>query len=144
MARVFSRLNRENLRTLSVAIIAAGLVLLGPVATLSAQEETPPDDVAEEEKDSKKEQKIGKGSNFIPLPIFVTEPAIDYGLGAALGYFHPRKDEVEDPSAAPALTTGKPPTEGIEKERRRPPTISGIAAAYTEKGTWAAGFGHAW
>lgn len=142
MARIFSSLSRENLRTLVVAMIATGLVLIGPVGTLGAQEATSPDEVAEEEQDPKKEKKTGKGSNFIPLPIFITEPAIGSGLGAALGYFHPRKEEVEDPTLTPAFTTGTPPTEGTENEKKRPPTISGVAAAYTDNGTWAVGLGH--
>ena len=141
MTRVFPSLNVKWQRVLVVAMIATGLVLIGPVGTLGAQEGTPPDDVAEEERDSKKEKKKGKFSNFIPLPIFITEPAVGYGFGAALGYFHPRKGE-ETASISPAFTTGTSPAQGTDKIKKRPPTISGVAAAYTDKGTWAVGVGH--
>jgi len=142
VSRVFPSLNMTWQRVPVVAMIATALLLTVQVDSVSAQEPPPPENVAEEEQDSSKKRKKGTFSNFIPLPIFITEPAIGYGLGAALGYFHPRKDEVEDPTLAPAFTTGTPPTEATEKEKKRPPTISGIAAAYTDEGTWAVGVGH--
>jgi len=91
------------------------------------------------EKESAKEK---KGPNFIPIPIFITEPAIGYGLGAALGYFHKKRDEADAPkgSLAPALTADSGSKAG--RRQKEPPTISGIAAAYTEKGTWGVGVGH--
>ena len=141
MARVALSISRKPVRVLVIAIIAMGLALAGPVDPLGAQEETPAVGAVEEEKEPK-EKKQGKGSSFIPLPIFITEPAIGYGFGAALGYFHNRESEAEDPTLTPAITTGTPPTQGTEKEKKRPPTISGIAAAYTDKGTWAVGVGH--
>ena len=109
-----------------------------------AQEPTTSGDAVDGEEEAKKEKKKGKGSSFIPIPIFVTEPAIGYGLGVALGYFHPMKDEPEPEatSISPAFTTGTSPAQGTDIEKKRPPTISGIAAAYTEKGTWGVGVGH--
>jgi hypothetical protein len=83
-----------------------------------------------------------KGPSFIPIPIFVTEPAIGYGLGAALGYFHPKKNGGVETKAslAPALTAETTAKAGTQQ--KVPPTISGIAAAYTDKGTWGAGLAH--
>ncbi|MFC2144395.1 hypothetical protein ACFLQM_01775 [Acidobacteriota bacterium] len=80
-----------------------------------------------------------KGMSFIPVPIFITEPAIGYGFGAAVGYFHGRKG---DGAAAvtPGLTARN--AEDLAPRKRRPPNISGIAAAYTERGSWGVGVGH--
>jgi len=93
-------------------------------------------------KDSKNEKK--KSLPVIPIPIFVTEPAVGYGFGAAVGYFHPRKNDAEadTDNVVPGFTTGTPLTEGTDKIKKRPPTITGVAAAYTGKGTWAVGVGH--
>jgi hypothetical protein len=95
-----------------------------------------PEKGAEEKTDKK------KGPSFIPVPIFITEPAIGYGLGAALGYFHKKKDEDEPTkdSLAPVLTADSGSKAG--RRQKAPPTISGVAAAYTDKGTWGVGFGH--
>jgi len=30
---------------------------------------------------------------FLPVPIIITEPAVGYGAGVALLFFHPKKDE---------------------------------------------------
>jgi hypothetical protein len=83
-----------------------------------------------------------KKRRIIPIPIFVTEPAIGYGLGAAVAYFHDRKDE-EEPAAgavAPALTAGN--AGESEEGQKRPPDVTGVAATYTDKGTWLVGGGH--
>ena len=85
-----------------------------------------------------------KSFPVIPIPIFVTEPAIGYGFGAAVGYFHKRKGDDRDgsPEVAPAYTTGTPPGSGSDRESKRPPNITGVAAAYTEKESWVVGVGH--
>jgi hypothetical protein len=138
------------------AIIAFGLVVVGPASTLFAQEtdssttsaevekEATTESKKEEKKRKKEEKKKAGGAGIVPIPIFVTEPAIGYGLGAAVGYFHPRKNEAESEpvSISPALTTGTPPDQATEDGQKRPPTITGVAAAYTEKGTWGVGVGH--
>jgi hypothetical protein len=87
-----------------------------------------------------KEEK--KGPSIIPVPIFITEPAIGYGLGGAVGYFHKKKTGADSgaDSLAPALTADSAAKAG--KQQKVPPTVSGFAAAYTEKGTWGLGFGH--
>jgi hypothetical protein len=87
------------------------------------------------------ESKAKKGPSLIPIPIFITEPAIGYGLGAAVGYFHKKKDgSGSSENLAPALTTETAAQVG--KRQKAPPTISGVAAAYTEKGTWGFGGAH--
>jgi len=58
----------------------------------------------------------------IPVPIIITEPAIGYGFGLAGVYFH-----------------GKPEP-GARKGT--PPSVSALAGAATENGTWFVGGGH--
>ena len=74
---------------------------------------------------------------FLPVPIIITEPAVGYGVGAALLFFHPKKNEpyqeqVEQNSQ-----------EASEKNKPSlPPSISGVVGLGTENGTWAAGGFH--
>jgi len=75
---------------------------------------------------------------WLPIPIFITEPAIGYGLGAAVGYFHPEKKKTE---AMPSLQTLDSLGSG-RSGQKPPPTITGVAGGYTDKGTWAAGAAH--
>ncbi|MEL7450573.1 MAG: BamA/TamA family outer membrane protein [Pseudomonadota bacterium] len=82
---------------------------------------------------SKKEGRFGK---ILPVPIFVTEPAIGEGLGAALVYFH------KPPAEKPKLLTAETVTETARRSKP-PPTATGIFAAYTNNGTQGAGIGHA-
>jgi hypothetical protein len=118
---------------LSLAVGIALFLLPGP-APLFAEEPEPP---AGEEGQAKK-----KDRRLVPIPIFVTEPAIGYGLGAAVAYFHKREEDGEggDPSLGPGLTTGT--TNDRRKGQKRPPDTTGVAAAYTDKGTWLVGGGH--
>jgi hypothetical protein len=89
--------------------------------------------------DEDKEEK--KGPSIIPIPIFITEPAVGYGIGAAVGYFHKKKDDDgEGGQLSPALTADTAAKAG--KRQKVPPTISGIAAAGTENGTWGVGIAH--
>ena len=66
----------------------------------------------------------------LPVPLIITEPAVGYGGGLGLIYFH-RKDgagtepAVAEPDHAPA-----------------PPSVSGVFAAATENGTKIGGAGH--
>lgn len=58
---------------------------------------------------------------LLPVPIIITEPAIGYGGGLALAYFHDNLGGGQD---------------GV------PPSISVLGAAGTQNGTWFAGGGH--
>jgi hypothetical protein len=102
------------------------------------------DDVSKKQNKQKKEKPEGeekRGPKFIPVPIFITEPAVGYGLGGALGYFHPKKgQDQEKKRLAPGLTATAVKETG--KRQKTPPTISGIAVAYTENGSWGGGLGH--
>ena len=73
---------------------------------------------------------------FLPVPIIITEPAVGYGGGVALLFFHAKKDEpVED--AKRNLQNG-----AEERKPSLPPSISGVMGLATENGTWAAGGFH--
>ncbi len=58
-------------------------------------------------------------SGFLPVPIIITEPAVGYGLGMALAFFHGPRDG-----------------------NGGPPSVSAVAAGYTESTTWFVGGGH--
>ncbi len=57
---------------------------------------------------------------LLPVPIIITEPAIGYGGGLALVYFH----------------------DSISSRKGSPPSVSAFAGAATENGTWFVGGGH--
>jgi hypothetical protein len=122
------------------ATVATGLIFAVAVPTAYAQTATSDDNGGA----NREGQEQPKSFPFIPIPIFITEPAIGYGFGVAVGYFHTGKDDhASDVSdVAPAYTAGTPPGSGKDRETKRPPTITGIAGAYTDNGTWAAGIGH--
>ena len=87
-------------------------------------------------------QKQGAGSpSFLPIPVIITEPAIGVGLGMALTYFHEKDgDEGQSAELAPALVL-----DGVDdprREKKPPPTVTAVALAYTDNGTWAGGIGH--
>jgi hypothetical protein len=98
------------------------------------------DETPDEDGTKKKKKKKKTKFPVLPIPIFITEPAIGYGLGVAAGYFHPRggnEDGTEEIS--PVITTGAPPGTTLDDESKPPPVITGIAAAYTDKDSWGAG-----
>jgi len=63
---------------------------------------------------------------FLPVPLIITEPAVGYGGGAALLFFH-RNPQQSQTGSRGELT---------------PPSISAVAAAATENGTKLAALGH--
>lgn len=134
-------------RWLTIFTICITMLVWVPVAPVFGQEtvNTGPTGVNDGDMDiddTKKKEK--KSLPVIPIPIFITEPAIGYGFGAAVGYFHKRKGDDRDgnENVAPAYTTGTIPGSGRDKESKRPPTITGVAAAYTDTNTWMVGVGH--
>lgn len=91
--------------------------------------------------DTTEKKKEPGGASFLPIPIFITEPAIGVGLGAALAYFHKTAGDTGDDGSIPsAMTTGTPGKTG--RKKKRPPTISAVAAAYADSGTWGGGILH--
>ncbi len=75
---------------------------------------------------------------FLPVPIIVTEPAVGYGGGAALLFFHQSMDEK---IAELQIDSGDDNVDG-KKTRLLPPSISGLTGAITENDTWAVGGFH--
>ncbi len=118
------KLNRYN-AILAVLILSWA----GSMQSLLAAENDP----AEQSPEPNNEKQSGK---FLPLPIFITEPAIGEGLGAALVYFHKeKKDDGLNATTGRALTrTGK--------RLKSPPTATGIFGAYTNDDTAIVGIGH--
>ena len=57
---------------------------------------------------------------LLPVPIMVTEPAVGYGAGLGLVYFHDKLADLKG----------------------KPPTVSVVAGLATENGTWFLGGGH--
>ncbi len=62
-----------------------------------------------------------KHQGVLPVPMLITEPAIGYGGGLSILYFHKRK---------------------YKYGQRIPPSISGIGGLATENGSWGAAFFH--
>ena len=79
---------------------------------------------------------LAEKKGFIPVPIIITEPAIGYGLGAALVFLH-------DPLAGrvPDEETYNPQSKNTEG-KLTPPSISALFGMYTENDTWMAGGVH--
>jgi hypothetical protein len=68
---------------------------------------------------------LASARGFLPVPIIITEPAVGYGLGLAVAYFHAPKE--------------------LDKEQHPhvgPPSISVGFGAKTENGTYFYGAGH--
>ena len=75
---------------------------------------------------------------FLPIPIFITEPAIGTGLGVALTVFHPvKKGAGELPPATTPSSIAQ-----MDNDKEAPPVVSAAFAAYTDSKTWVAGVGH--
>lgn len=79
---------------------------------------------------------LAEKKGFFPVPIIITEPAVGFGLGAALVFLH-------DPLAGrvPDGETFDPQSKDAEG-RLIPPSISALFGMYTENDTWMAGGGH--
>jgi hypothetical protein len=88
--------------------------------------------LTDEEKQAKAEKaaEVKPRGKWLPIPIFITEPAVGFGLGASLAYFHPTKAGAE------------PADESSSDDQKTPPNITGIAGGYTESDTWAVAIGH--
>lgn len=68
---------------------------------------------------------LASANGFLPVPIIISEPAVGFGLGAAVAYFHAPKE----------LDAEQHPHHG-------PPSISVGFAAKTENGTYGYGAAH--
>jgi len=89
---------------------------------------------AEKEEEEAKDPNRGR---FLPIPVFITEPAIGEGLGLALAYFHRTKDEPQSKTVASPSSIS-----AVSKDHAAPPTVTGVFGAYTTNDTAVAGIGH--
>ncbi len=95
---------------------------------------------ADESEEEAPEKKRSAWRNIVPIPIFITEPAIGEGLGLAVGYFHPLKS---------GATTESPPDFGstgtlneVGNTRKPPATVTGAFVGATNNDTFIGGVGH--
>ena len=95
----------------------------------------------EDEAESRRQKKLDPNRyRILPIPIFITEPAIGTGLGVALALFHPVKGgkaSGDDDRMASLESIGD-----ISESRQAPPVVTGVAGAYTNNDTWFAAIGH--
>lgn len=68
-------------------------------------------------------------TGFFPVPIVISDPAVGYGGGLAVGYFHSSKEK-------------ELPVEDNDEFQTMPPTVSFVAGAFTENDSWLVGGGH--
>ena len=79
---------------------------------------------------------LGTRVGFMPVPIIITEPAVGYGAGAAALFLHdPLVGRTEEGEVFDPLKPG-------QSGRVIPPSVSGVAAAGTQNGTWFLGGMH--
>jgi hypothetical protein len=71
---------------------------------------------------------------FLPVPLIITEPAVGYGGGLAVAYFHDREHSNGD------RTDGA--SESAAAEGGLPPSITAVLGAATENGSWIGGAVH--
>jgi len=76
---------------------------------------------------------LNNATGFMPVPIIITEPAVDAGLGMAALFFHPP----EDYSAEEKVSDGS-----AEMDEFVLPDITAVAAGITGNDSWFVGGGH--
>jgi hypothetical protein len=117
-----------------------GIALLVTLSTASGQESSEQDDDAREERggfwsqfrdaeDGKLDMSqwlIDNTYGFLPVPIIITEPAVENGLGLAAVFFHEPNER----------------REGTDDGKFLLPDVTAAAAAYTGNGSWFVGGGH--
>ena len=72
---------------------------------------------------------LASQTGFFPVPIVISDPAVGYGGGLAIGYYHQRAKEEQQ-------------KEDESNRQELPPTVSFVAGAYTENDSWLAAGGH--
>jgi hypothetical protein len=95
-------------------------------ATASGDDGKPP---PTEDKAKKKKSKDPNRGRFLPIPIFITEPAVGEGFGLALAYFHRKKELPQERKLASPYSIAH-----ASDEQAPPPTVTGILGAVTNNG----------
>jgi hypothetical protein len=129
-------------------VIFVLVCFLFPAYSVAAQDDPVPvdlkgDPVTEEKEDSEEGEKGEKKAGaeryrVLPIPIFITEPAIGEGLGVALALFHPVKGGKQQETRVATMDS----IGDFPGERQAPPVVTALAGAYTNNDTWFAGVGH--
>ncbi|BBO74834.1 hypothetical protein DSCW_22510 [Desulfosarcina widdelii] len=141
--------HRWHRQTVVYRLLVIGLLLLLRTVALAADaapsgaEKTLPVSSQTESQGSKAPDagdKSRSSGKWLPLPIFLTEPAFGYGLGMALCYIHPHKEGVET-EAMPSMHTPQSVASGRQGQKA-PPDITGVAGGYTDNDTWFGAVGH--
>lgn len=125
----------------ALCLLTISFCIIYPAFAGAAGSEAPVEEKGEAVPKKKYRLSTKSGGRLLPIPIFLTEPAFGYGLGAALGYIHPTKDDSETQEEPSLHTLGSVTAE--RSGQKPPPTITGIAGGYTSKDTWAVAVGHA-
>ena len=115
-------------------LIVVSMLLLGITSPLAAS--GPSGKEKKDEVEEKEQPKLG-GYKILPVPIFITEPAIGQGFGVTLALFHPVKA-----GSVPRAATPKSIGQMGKDHQEAPPVITGILGAYTNNETRAYGIGH--
>lgn len=68
-------------------------------------------------------------TGFLPIPILISDPAVGYGGGLGLAFFHDSKDELQEEVGEDGMLS-------------LPPSVSFLVGAGTENGSWLAAGGH--
>ena len=68
-------------------------------------------------------------TGFLPIPILISDPAVGYGGGLGLAFFHDSKDELQEEVGEDGILS-------------LPPSVSFLVGAGTENGSWLAAGGH--
>ena len=94
------------------------------------------DALVTEDKASKKKPKDPNRGRLLPIPIFITEPAVGEGFGLAVAYFHRSKETPNESLASPYSIAN------ASKEQAATPTVTGVFAARTNNETSVVAVGH--
>jgi hypothetical protein len=74
-------------------------------------------------------QYLAGKTGFLPIPIIISDPAVGYGGGLGLAFFHESKDEEQKTMADEGMLS-------------LPPSVSFLLGAATQNGSWLGGGGH--
>jgi len=127
-----------NTKKLTILFILISLMMLIPIGIVYGEDKGTTVEPESGTTEAGKTKILG--GKWLPVPIFLTEPAFGYGLGVGVGYFHPRKDDSKTAPVSPIQDSDT--AFSGRSTKKPPPTITGVAGGYTDKGTWFAGVGH--
>ena len=136
---IFRFLNKLFCFSIVLIILAAPAVSQEPVGPASGDEKESEQETSRLSRLFKSDDEdSGARYRLLPIPIFITEPAIGQGLGLVLALFHPVK-----PGQGTTPTTATPGSIAqIDESREAPPVVTGVFGGYTSSESWMAGIGH--